>query len=103
MTSVGEIKVKWGMEAGRDSRVFPKETLLTEDNSEAVLRTMSYGVGRDVLDVKLDTKPAPKQDGKGAGAAKKTGTSAPKKLSESSGPKKLAVGTAKKAGDAAKK
>jgi hypothetical protein len=58
---VGEIKVRWG---GKDKQLFPKETLLTEDNCEPVLRMMAVGVGQDVFDVKLQ-KPA------AASAAKK--------------------------------
>jgi hypothetical protein len=37
--TVTEITVKWAAE-GRDSRVFVKETLLTEENIEPVLRMM---------------------------------------------------------------
>ena len=50
--TVREITVKWAAE-GRDSRVFVKETLVTEENVEAVLRMMGVGVGRDVFDVKV--------------------------------------------------
>ncbi|KAM0718387.1 hypothetical protein Q7P37_005457 [Cladosporium fusiforme] len=50
--SVREIVVKWASE-GRDSRVFVKETVLTEENVEPVLRMMAVGVGRDVFDVKI--------------------------------------------------
>lgn len=38
---------------GRDSRVFVKETLVTEENIEPVLRMMAVGVGKDVFDVKV--------------------------------------------------
>ena len=47
---IGEIKVRWG---GKDKQLFPKETLVTEDNCESVLRMMAIGVGQDVFDVKL--------------------------------------------------
>jgi hypothetical protein len=50
--SVREITVKWAAE-GRDSRVFVKETLVTEENIEPVLRMMAVGVGKDVFDVKV--------------------------------------------------
>lgn len=50
--SVKEITVKWAAE-GRDSRVFVRETLLTEGNIEPVLRMMAVGVGKDVFDVKV--------------------------------------------------
>ncbi|EMC93738.1 hypothetical protein BAUCODRAFT_36191 [Baudoinia panamericana UAMH 10762] len=51
--TVGEIKVKWASE-GRDKQLFPKETILTEDNCEPVLRMMAVGVGKDVFDIKLE-------------------------------------------------
>jgi hypothetical protein len=50
--TVTEVTVKWAAE-GRDSRVFVKETLLTEENIEPVLRMMAVGVGKDVFDVKV--------------------------------------------------
>lgn len=59
---VGQIKVRWG---GRDKQLFPKETILTEDNSEAVLRMMAIGQGNDVLDVHLEKpKEKPKEGAK---------------------------------------
>ncbi|KAK0942881.1 hypothetical protein LTR29_005622 [Friedmanniomyces endolithicus] len=54
---VGEIKVKWASE-GRDKQLFVKETLLTDDNCEAVLRMMAIGGGKDVFDIKLDKSQA---------------------------------------------
>lgn len=60
--SIESIKVKWAME-GRDKQLFPKETILTEDNCEPVLRMMAVGVGKDVFDIKLKVEktaaPAP--------------------------------------------
>lgn len=53
--TVTEIKVKWASE-GRDKQLFPKETILTEDNCEPVLRMMAIGVGKDVFDVKMEKK-----------------------------------------------
>ncbi|TKA24305.1 hypothetical protein B0A50_06775 [Salinomyces thailandicus] len=50
--TVGEIRVKWASE-GRDKQLFPRETILTEDNCEPVLRMMAIGVGKDVFDVKM--------------------------------------------------
>jgi hypothetical protein len=48
---VGSIKVKWSTES-RDSRIWPTSTVLTERNSEAVLKIVQIrGVGRDVLEV----------------------------------------------------
>lgn len=63
--SVREVTVKWAAE-GRDSRVFVKETLLTEENIEPVLRMMAVGVGKDVFDVKVkvNEKKAEKADEK---------------------------------------
>ncbi|KAK3712279.1 hypothetical protein LTR37_009141 [Vermiconidia calcicola] len=55
--TVKEIKVKWASE-GRDKQLFPRETLLTEDNCEAVLRMMAVGVSKDVFDIKLESKKA---------------------------------------------
>jgi hypothetical protein len=53
--TVKQIKVKWSSE-GRDKQLFPKETLLTEDNCEPVLRMMAIGVGKDVFDVKMEVQ-----------------------------------------------
>jgi hypothetical protein len=63
--TVREVTVKWAAE-GRDSRVFVKETLLTEENIEPVLRMMAVGVGKDVFDVKIkvNEKKAEKADEK---------------------------------------
>jgi hypothetical protein len=46
--------------------VFVKETLLTEENIEPVLRMMAVGVGKDVFDVKVkvNEKKAEKADEK---------------------------------------
>lgn len=53
--TIREIRVKWASE-GRDKQLFPRETILTEENCEPVLRMMAVGVGKDVFDVKLETK-----------------------------------------------
>lgn len=50
--AVEVIRVRWGRE-GRDSSIFPRETILTEDNCGAVLHMMAVSVGKDVFDVKL--------------------------------------------------
>ena len=55
--TIREIRVKWASE-GRDKQLFPRETILTEENTEPVLRMMAVGVGKDVFDVKLETKKA---------------------------------------------
>ncbi|KAK5701421.1 hypothetical protein LTR17_022614 [Elasticomyces elasticus] len=54
-------KVKWS--SGRDKQLFPKETVITEDNREPVLRMMAIGGANDVFDVKLEKSQAP-QGGK---------------------------------------
>lgn len=45
--------MRWASE-GRDKQLYPRETVLTEENCEPVLRMMAIGVGRDVFDVKMD-------------------------------------------------
>ena len=80
--TVSEIKVKWSAE-GRDKQLFPKETILTEDNCEPVLRMMAVGVGKDVFDVKLvkSKEEEPPKEGAKKEVAKKEGAKkeAPKK------------------------
>jgi len=61
--TVKEIVVKWASE-GRDSRVFVRETLLTEENLEAVLRMMAVGVGKDVFDVKVKVNEKKPEEGR---------------------------------------
>lgn len=62
--SIAKVHVKWSME-GRDKAIWPRETLITEENSEAVWEMLKVGVGKDVLDVKL--KPQAKKEGEGEG------------------------------------
>jgi hypothetical protein len=52
---VASMKVKWGVATGRDA-IWPKSTVLTEENLEAVLLMMERGggVGRDVVEVVLE-------------------------------------------------
>lgn len=47
--------VKWGVSTGRDA-IWPKKTVVTEGNLEAVLWMMERGggVGRDVFEVVLE-------------------------------------------------
>lgn len=54
---VAEIKVKWGS-TGRDSKIWPASTVLTEENTEAVLMMIERGggLGRDILEVKMEKK-----------------------------------------------
>ncbi|KAF2232220.1 hypothetical protein EV356DRAFT_505630 [Viridothelium virens] len=51
--TVSEIKVKWAAE-GRDQKIFPKETVVTEENAQAVFRMMDLGNGKDVLEVQME-------------------------------------------------
>jgi hypothetical protein len=53
--TVAEIKVKWGA-AGRDAKLWPGSTVLTEENTEAVLMMIERGggLGRDIFEVKLE-------------------------------------------------
>ncbi|KAI6808480.1 hypothetical protein KC357_g8704, partial [Hortaea werneckii] len=58
--SVSEIRVRWAIAdpgtpagSGRDGKIWPKETVLTEENFTAVMRLLEWGGGRDVLDVKM--------------------------------------------------
>lgn len=55
---VTEIKVKWGAAGGRDSKIWPQTTIMTEENTEAVLMMIERGggLGRDVLEVKVEAK-----------------------------------------------
>jgi hypothetical protein len=54
---VAELKMKWGV-AGRESKIWPATTILTEENTEAVLMMVERGggLGRDVLEVKMKTE-----------------------------------------------
>ncbi|KAI7155573.1 hypothetical protein KC349_g6895 [Hortaea werneckii] len=58
--TVSEIRVRWAIAdsgtpagSGRDGKIWPKETVLTEGNFRAVMRLLEWGGGRDVLDVKM--------------------------------------------------
>lgn len=78
---VGDIRVKWSSE-GRDKQLFPKDTLLTDDNVEPVLRLMSSsGVGKDTFDIKLKQQEKQQQQQKAAagGASKGTPSGGPPK------------------------
>ncbi len=50
--SIKDVTVKWAYE-GRDKQLFPRETIMTQENCGPVLRMMAVGVGKDVFDVKL--------------------------------------------------
>ncbi|RMZ19734.1 hypothetical protein D0859_16267 [Hortaea werneckii] len=58
--TVSEIRVRWAIAdsgtpaaSGRDGKIWPKETVLTEENFRAVMRLLEWGGGRDVLDVRM--------------------------------------------------
>ncbi|KAI6793692.1 hypothetical protein KC363_g5221 [Hortaea werneckii] len=58
--AVSEIRVRWEIAdpgtpagSGRDGKIWPKETVVTEENFAAVMRLLEWGGGRDVLDVKM--------------------------------------------------
>ncbi|KAF2139036.1 uncharacterized protein K452DRAFT_320669 [Aplosporella prunicola CBS 121167] len=60
---VEQIKVRWAT-AGRDHKTFPGSTILTNDNIGAALALIEKsGVGKDVLEVKLQAAP-PKEEEK---------------------------------------
>lgn len=51
---IEEVKVRWANHDGRDMRVWPQTTIITDDNSDAVLSLMMQaGTGRDVLEIKI--------------------------------------------------
>jgi hypothetical protein len=51
--SVTELNIKWSP-VGRDPKMWPQTTIVTEDNIDAVLAMVERsGVGRDVLEVKM--------------------------------------------------
>lgn len=67
---VGDIRVKWSLD-GRDKQLYPKETILTDDNVEPVLRLMSAsGVGKDTFDIKLKQQKQEQQKAATGGASK---------------------------------
>ncbi|KAL1627867.1 hypothetical protein SLS54_002134 [Diplodia seriata] len=59
---VESVKVRWAMGAsGRDHKIFPSTTTLTDDNVAAVLALIERsGVGKDVLEVKMYEEPEEK-------------------------------------------
>jgi hypothetical protein len=54
---VTEIKVRWAAE-GRDSKLFPKSSVLTGENCKAILTLVSQNGGRDILEVTLEAPPS---------------------------------------------
>lgn len=49
---IQELKVHWS-EAGRDRKVWPEYTIVTEENFPAVLEVLGKGDAKDVLEVKV--------------------------------------------------
>lgn len=52
---IREVRVRWSVE-GRDGKIFPRETKITDDNCEAVLSMMAFGIGRDVFDIRVESR-----------------------------------------------
>ncbi|KAF2114172.1 hypothetical protein BDV96DRAFT_600895 [Lophiotrema nucula] len=50
--SIQEIKIHWS-EYGRDLKVWPEYTIVTEENLVAILELLKLGVGKDVLEIKV--------------------------------------------------
>ncbi|KAF1998964.1 hypothetical protein P154DRAFT_523589 [Amniculicola lignicola CBS 123094] len=50
--TIQELKVHWA-ESGRDRKVWPEYTVLTEKNLEGVLELLRLGMGKDVLEVRV--------------------------------------------------
>ena len=55
--TIREVRVRWSVE-GRDGKIFPRETKVTDENCEAVLKMMAVGVGMDVFDIRVESKKA---------------------------------------------
>ena len=53
--SIKEIRVKWSAYS-REKQYWPRDTLLTEENCEPVLRMMAIGAGKDIFDLKVESK-----------------------------------------------
>lgn len=50
--SIQEMKIHWSS-AGRDSKVWPEYTALTEENWPAIIELLDLGKGKDVLEIKV--------------------------------------------------
>lgn len=50
--SIQEFRIHWS-ESGRDRKVWPEYTILTESNLPAVLELLKVGAGKDVLEIKV--------------------------------------------------
>ncbi|KAJ4294987.1 hypothetical protein N0V90_006995 [Kalmusia sp. IMI 367209] len=49
---IQEIRIHWS-ESGRDRKVWPEYTIVTEENFPAILELMKVGAGKDVLEIKV--------------------------------------------------
>lgn len=49
---IEEIKIHWS-ESGRDRKVWPEYTIVTEENFPAILELLKLGVGKDVMEIKV--------------------------------------------------
>ncbi|KAH0264113.1 hypothetical protein KCU71_g14339, partial [Aureobasidium melanogenum] len=58
---VTEIKVRWAAE-GRDSKLFPKTTVLTGENCKAILSLISLHGAKDILEATLQAPPSSAED-----------------------------------------
>lgn len=50
--SIQEFKIHWS-DAGRDRKVWPEYTIVTEENLPALLELLRLGQGKDVLEIKV--------------------------------------------------
>ena len=50
--AIQEIKIHWS-EAGRDRKVWPEYTIVTDENLAAILELLKLGAGKDVLEIKV--------------------------------------------------
>ena len=51
---IGQLKVRWST-VGRDQKTWPSTTILTSENSEAVLRMVELsGIGKDTLEAGIE-------------------------------------------------
>lgn len=50
--SIQEFKIHWS-ESGRDRKVWPEYTVVTEANLPALIELLKLGAGRDVLEIKV--------------------------------------------------
>jgi hypothetical protein len=50
--SIQEFKIHWS-EAGRDRKVWPEYTIVTDENLPAIVELLKLGQGKDVLEIKF--------------------------------------------------